>query len=185
MSTPDLIVRQPIPADIEEIVAWRNDRYLTQSLAAVERRWEKADVENWIARSCQSDEQRFYIIADASDNAPVGFARLMFIDWDSFTAEIGFAIGRGTNHGKGYGTRGLELLLGKAFEKEKLRRVHLKVASDNHAAIRLYESVGFVREGTLRKHFLRGTDSIDMVLYGLLVSEWKSHSPKTKQTEYE
>lgn len=53
--------------------------------------------------------------------------------------------------GRGYGQKMLEEVLNWARERE-LRRVELSTAVTNERAIRLYERVGFQREGVLRKY---------------------------------
>ena len=42
----------------------------------------------------------------------------------------------------------------------------------NERAIKLYEKLGFTREGTLREFIFRDGNRYDMYLYGLLRHEW-------------
>lgn len=75
--------------------------------------------------------------------------------------------------GQGLGTRILHMLLGWAFENNRLHRVSLRVLTYNLRAIAAYKKVGFVREGIEREAALVGTDRHDDVLMGLLASEYQ------------
>ncbi|MEW5987789.1 MAG: GNAT family N-acetyltransferase [Chloroflexota bacterium] len=54
--------------------------------------------------------------------------------------------------GQGIGTRLMEAILDLADNWLNLKRVELDVNTDNPAGIRLYKKMGFVIEGTKRKH---------------------------------
>ncbi len=76
--------------------------------------------------------------------------------------------------GQGYGREALSLLLRFAFDELNLRRLSLTVFSYNARAIRLYEGLGFQREGTFREFLVRDGQPYDMLLYGLLEREWRA-----------
>jgi RimJ/RimL family protein N-acetyltransferase len=50
----------------------------------------------------------------------------------------------------------------------------LTVFSYNDWAIRLYEKLGFQREGVFREFLQRDGQVYDMLLYGLLRREWEA-----------
>jgi RimJ/RimL family protein N-acetyltransferase len=52
-----------------------------------------------------------------------------------------------------------------------IHRVQLEVYSDNHAALRAFESAGFSREGARRQAYWRRDAWQDGVLFGLLAGE--------------
>ena len=54
------------------------------------------------------------------------------------------------SRGQGLGAELVRGLLQHAFQRLRLHRIELNVCQHNRAAIRCYESVGFVREGLLR-----------------------------------
>ena len=67
--------------------------------------------------------------------------------------------------GLGIGRKLMEYMLSWAKESSVIRKVNLKVRSDNQAAISLYESLNFAYEGTItREFFINGIfyDSIHM-----------------------
>jgi RimJ/RimL family protein N-acetyltransferase len=114
-----------------------------------------------------------FMIRTADSDELVGFAKLDGILWNHRNAWITLAIGDRKHWGKGYGKESLQLLLGYAFRELNLHRLQLTVFSYNTRAIRLYESLGFQKEGTYRKFLLRDGQAFDMHLYGLLREEWE------------
>lgn len=74
--------------------------------------------------------------------------------------------------GNGWGRLAMERIKRLAFESLGARKLWLDVAETNQRAIRLYESIGFVREGALREHALFEGIPTTMYLYGLLEKEW-------------
>ena len=99
-----------------------------------------------------------------------GFHR---VDWRSRSGELGIAIGDRTVWNRGIGTEATELLLRHGFETMNLHRVWLRVYANNARAIRVYEKVGFVREGCLRDGDYRKGRYRDVLLFSMLRSEWE------------
>lgn len=69
---------------------------------------------------------------------------------------------------RGIGRALLGRLLELAFDYLALTRVQLEVWADNARAIRLYESLGFEREGRRRNAVLRRGEYVDVLIMGLL-----------------
>lgn len=66
-------------------------------------------------------------------------------------------------HGRGIGTALMNHVLDLADRWLSLRRLELEVNADNLPAVRLYERLGFVVEGTLRGYALRDGQLIDVL----------------------
>jgi RimJ/RimL family protein N-acetyltransferase len=66
----------------------------------------------------------------------------------------------------------MELALNFAFRELNLYRVQLTVFSYNERALKLYEKMGFKREGVFRDFIQRDGRRHDMILFGLLRREW-------------
>jgi RimJ/RimL family protein N-acetyltransferase len=98
------------------------------------------------------------------DGVAVGTVSLFKFDELSLVAEA---------RGMGVGTTAISRMVQFAFVRCNLRRLHLQVLSSNLGAIRAYEKAGFVIEGHQRQHaWVRGGYE-DILLMGLLRSEWK------------
>ena len=72
----------------------------------------------------------------------------------------------------GYGREALKLLLKWSFEIKDFHRVWIDCKDYNKIALRLYESLGFVREGFLREILL--TDGVyeNLIVLGMLDNEY-------------
>ncbi len=109
-------------------------------------------------------------------NAPeiIGITGVDGILWNHQVGHVGIGIGEAANRGCGYGREAMQLLTRFAFDELNLRRLSLTVFSYNTAAIALYTSLGWVREGVYREFLIRDREPHDMLLYGLLAREWRT-----------
>lgn len=163
-----------VKEDATILAAWTQDsgflRLQDTGIAAMETE-EKSLA--FIERENESATSYAFGLRRLSDDALVGTIGLYEIEWANRTAWIGVGIGRREDWGKGYGTEGMELLLRYAFDELNLRRLQLTVIAYNARAIRMYEKLGFVREGAYREFVERDGERHDLFLYGLLRSEWR------------
>ena len=116
---------------------------------------------------------RFGIRLHHSDDL-IGVIELDDILWPSRVAWLAIGIGDAAHRGQGYGSEALGLMLRFAFHELNLHRIQLTVFSYNLRAIRLYERLGFVREGVLREYLHRDGQRFDIYLYALLAREWEA-----------
>jgi RimJ/RimL family protein N-acetyltransferase len=112
------------------------------------------------------------IVVRATDRL-IGITSLHEIDWRSRRSCFGLIIGVKEEWGKGHGTEATALIVGHAFETMNLNRVWLQVFEDNPAGIRIYEKVGFRREGILRQDAFHGGRYWDTYLMAILREEWQ------------
>jgi len=77
-------------------------------------------------------------------------------------ADLGLMVAA-THRRRGIGTALLDAAVRWARAAD-VRKLELHVFPWNEAAIKLYESYGFVREGLRRGHYLRGDDYVDAIL---------------------
>ena len=124
--------------------------------------------EDRLAKTDADTNVRFVI--DVAGEA-VGSVGLFDFDELARHAEVGIAL-RSESRGKGIGTAAISQIVEFGFVRCNLRRVHLQAISSNVAAIRAYEKAGFVIEGRQREHaWVRGHYE-DIVVMGILRSEW-------------
>jgi RimJ/RimL family protein N-acetyltransferase len=134
------------------------------------------------ARLARADEDQepadVRFVVDA-DGAAVGTASLFQSDPLARHAEIGIAL-IPEARGQGIGTLAISELVGFAFTRRNLRRLHLQAIASNAGALRAYEKAGFVVEGRRREHaWVRGAYE-DIVLMGLLRSEWSARRAEAR-----
>jgi len=147
------------------------------------------DVARWLQisedpphlRTIEAIRERFVMMRDDpftevwridADGRPIGEIELVGIHELQRRAEMHLSIGEKDVWGRGHGSRAVRLVLHHAFENLRLRRVFAMADADNARVIRLFEKCGFAREGLLREHRLRHGRPVDMVVMGLLGTEY-------------
>lgn len=79
-----------------------------------------------------------------------------------------------TYQGKGYGSEAIFWALNWAFQIAGLHRISINCFSWNSGAERLYERLGFVREGRKREVFWFDGGWGDLVEFAILEGEWRA-----------
>ncbi|UQX88296.1 GNAT family N-acetyltransferase [Jatrophihabitans telluris] len=117
----------------------------------------------------EKDSFGFVIEADGTCIGDIG---LFHLDRLSATAEVGIGIGDKDYWGKGYGREAMRLIVEYGFRMQNLRKIWLETHATNERALRCYQAVGFVEEGLQRSHVYSGGEYVDLVLMGLLRTDW-------------
>lgn len=120
-----------------------------------------------------SQESKVFAIKLLDDDKIIGIAGFDEIVKENKVATLFIGIGNKELRGRGYGKEALGLLLNYGFNHMDFYRIQLNVLEFNTSAIKLYEGAGFKREGSLREFVLRDNKRYDLLLYGLLKSEWE------------
>ncbi|MBU1012466.1 MAG: GNAT family N-acetyltransferase [Bacteroidetes bacterium] len=81
--------------------------------------------------------------------------------------------------GLGFGREAIRLLKKLCFDKLGFHRLWLDVYDDNDIAIKLYESEGFIKEGTLRENIKTEYGYRSQRIYSILENENKSFAQHT------
>ena len=124
--------------------------------------------------SNQQDTRFFHFsVRTIGDDRLVGFAAIHGIEWNNRTGNLAVAIGEPGDRNKGYGQEALKLILRYAFHELNLDRVGLEVIEYNKSGIRAYEKVGFQHEGRKRAFVYRDGNRYDLLVMGILRSEWE------------
>ncbi|KAF2225625.1 acyl-CoA N-acyltransferase [Elsinoe ampelina] len=75
--------------------------------------------------------------------------------------------------GKGYGGEAISWVLDWAFDRLNLHKVMIRAFEYNEGAIRLYERIGFSREGRWKEYLWHDGRYWDDIQLGMLAREWK------------
>ena len=127
----------------------------------------QAHWQDWLNDLRKDNHSYTFGIRTLADDQFIGWIQLEGILWANQVGGLTVAIADPDQRGKGYGYDAISVLLDYAFNELNLYRVQLTVFAYNTRAIRLYERLGFTREGAFRdgkRH--------DMILYGMLRQEW-------------
>ncbi len=120
----------------------------------------------------RDDPRQLRWCIETRDGHPIGDLGLVDIHPHG-RAELGITIGDKAYWGRGYGTEAIRQVLRYAFDELGCRRVYLITDEDNRRAHRAFEKCGFVREGLLRGHRLRHGQPLDMLIMGVLRTEFE------------
>jgi RimJ/RimL family protein N-acetyltransferase len=102
----------------------------------------------------------------------IGLIGLYRVDHNNRFAETGFWLGK-KYWRKGYIKEAVILTLKFAFEDLDFHRIYARAFHPNTVSMKLIEKLGFVHEGTLRKHVYKHGKYMDMLFYGMLKEEFK------------
>jgi RimJ/RimL family protein N-acetyltransferase len=161
--------------DIPRFAAWMND-WRTSRTLGTRSPFSLPMEEAWFERMSanQGKEGYFFVACLLEDDRPIGTVGLFELDLSDGNAGLGISIGAPEDRGRGLGTDTLRALLGFGFGMLRLERIWLDVYDMNPGARRVYERVGFVHEGTLRRAVFREGRYLDVHRMAVLADEWRA-----------
>ncbi len=143
-----------------ETLKWLSDKHVVSPV----------EQNSWLAGLQQSKTSRRYVAREKSTNDLVGVFRFDRLDSQNLSAEVGLDVATRFRR-MGYAKEIYHTMLPYLFSKFSLNRLSLITLSTNTPAIKLYESLGFTREGVLRQAIKRDDHFLDAIQYSLLASE--------------
>lgn len=153
--------------DLEAHLSGTPMPHLSRSVDAIRRHLEReADRPPQIG----SDSQ-FVVTPVADSTAPVGVAALWGIDQYNRLAHIGVAIERDQRR-RGAASESVRLLCEYGFRTRGLHRLEIDTLATNAGMRAVAQRIGFREEGCLRERHYMGSGQGDVIMYGLLRSEW-------------
>ncbi|WP_430787512.1 GNAT family N-acetyltransferase [Virgibacillus flavescens] len=142
-------------SDTETYHNWRNNMEVMENTLPDLDVNTIGDTEDFIKSICNSASSKSYMIELNENNDSIGVVSLINIDFKNRNAECIIDIGNQKYWGNGYGKEAMDLLLDYSFSEMNLHKLYLRVFSFNQRAIKLYERMGFVKEGEQREQLFR------------------------------
>lgn len=102
----------------------------------------------------------------------VGAVGFHDLDWVDRKVETGYWLSA-DQQGKGIITKTCKTLINYAFDEYGLNKVEIHCATGNSRSRAIPERLGFTQEGIIRQAQWLYDHYVDMVIYGILASEWK------------
>jgi RimJ/RimL family protein N-acetyltransferase len=163
--------------DLPLFVRWLSDARTARTLSVISP-LSHALEERWFERLLEQQGQGrwHFVTCLIADDRAVGAIELFDVDTTNGSAGLGIVIGAPGDTGQGYGSDALRALLGFAFGELRMERIWLDVYDFNERARRVYQRVGFVHEGTLRRALFRGGVHHDLHRMAILREEWSALS---------
>ena len=159
--------------DVLEFQKWYNDAAFMRHydiVSAIPKTIE--DVKELVREAQNSNTAYIFAIKDLLREEFIGVTGFEDISWNNGTALIYIGIGEAKHRGLGYAKEAFKLTMEFGFEELNFHRIYLTVLEYNEPAIKLYEKLGFKREGIHREFIHRDGKRYDMYLYGMLRAEW-------------
>ncbi|HKL42461.1 MAG TPA: GNAT family protein [Clostridia bacterium] len=135
----------------------------------------------------------FNSIKDRTDRAdftityngePAGLIGLLNIDNKNRKAEYYITLGGSEFKGKGIATIASELLIEESYHNYKLNKIYLYTEVENKSAQRLFERIGFIKEGLLKEDLIQEGRKIDRFIYGLFIEGYLSKGKQSNANNY-
>jgi UDP-4-amino-4,6-dideoxy-N-acetyl-beta-L-altrosamine N-acetyltransferase len=166
-------------SDLDLLYSWQNDPGIRDLTMGFRFPVQRETVREWIKHQREQNSKSRVVFAIRQQETLVGTAQLHSIDQYQRRASLGIYIGELKRRNSGLGFVSCSLLIDYAFNGLDIRKIGLEVVSINNNAIRLYEKLGFKKEGVkLAEYFLDGK-YLDVCIYGLQKADWKIPIPST------
>ncbi len=131
---------------------------------------------NFIEQSLQQiNNQEGLALAVVSDNKIIGGIGMHKWEQDTKRAQIGYWI-TAENEGKGITSKALGKFIAYLFEQLQLNKIEIHFVAANKRSAGVAAKLGFTIEGVIRQSFMRNGIAEDLVVAGLLKSEWKKQT---------
>lgn len=124
-------------------------------------------------RQLPSDKSNLTLaIALKEDQRHVGNISLRDIDPVHRSAELGILLGDPDVRGQGIALEACQAVVHHAFTALNLHRINCGTISSNQAMISVARKLGFRQEGIQREALFKGGRYVDVIVYGLLASDY-------------
>ncbi len=152
-----IILRSVRKDDLELFNQWRNNIDIKNQALLHPFPITKELDEDWFNYTANNKQNNtVFFTIESKTNDVLGYTFLSNINWVNRNAYFGIIVGEHQQRGKGLGKEALNLIIDYAFLNLNLHKISLEVVSNNVAAIKLYENLGFKKEGTLHDHAFVG-----------------------------
>ena len=125
----------------------------------------------WTHRQRAAGAYVCYAVVPEGMDTAIGLFQVRQLEPSFGTAEWGFAIGS-PFWGTGVFLDGAKLVVDFAFTTLGVYRLEARAASKNGRGNGALQKIGAVREGLLRRSFLRNGEYLDQVLWSLVREDW-------------
>ncbi len=176
-----VLVRLTGERDAEQIVAWRNApeaaRWLYQ--------WKPLTVQShlaWFRKARERDD--LLVNFETLEGEAVGCSSIHSFDHEATSAECGRICAARVGENPTGMYEGLYLLHRLCFEALSMVRIWSRVATENERSWHLFQSLGYVEEGVLRKHWVHPNGYDDVRVAGLFPDEFLAARPALEAKLY-
>jgi RimJ/RimL family protein N-acetyltransferase len=174
LKTERLALRPFSPDDAPLVQILAGDKDVASTTRLIPHPYPDGLAEQWIAslRPAYDRGQGVNFAITLKEGALIGSIGLI-LELSDHHAEMGYWIGK-PYWNCGYCTEAAAAVLQFAFDSLDLERVYAKYLSRNPASGRVMAKLGMTQEGVLRHHRCKWGQFEDLVVCGILKSEWQT-----------
>lgn len=161
------------PGDWEAYFAWNQDDDQARGLYEVPFPQSAEAVRQWAQQEAtrKPEDDHFRFVIENERGEIVG--DLTTHDCHRRVGAFSYGISiRHDQRRQGYAAEAIRLVLRYYFQELRYQKVTVSIYSFNEASIRLHESLGFQREGCLRRTVFTNGQHYDELIFGLTVEEF-------------
>jgi RimJ/RimL family protein N-acetyltransferase len=127
----------------------------------------------WTHRRRAAGDYGCFAVVPAGTDTAIGIFQVRQLEPSFQTAEWGFALGS-PYWGTGVFMDAAKLMLAFAFDTVGVHRLEARAALKNGRGNGALAKIGAVREGVLRKSFLRNGEYLDQAIWSILRDDWQA-----------
>jgi [ribosomal protein S5]-alanine N-acetyltransferase len=174
LATTRLILRPFMLSDAKNVQRLAGDRTIADT-TNIPHPYPDGKAEEWIQKhpaDFEAGQSVNFAITLGATGEFMGSISLMNIAAQHQRAELGYWLGV-PYWRKGYCTEAGNAIIAYGFSTLALNRIYAFHAHRNPASGRVMQKLGMTHEGMLRQHAFRWERFEDLVVYGILRSEWE------------
>ncbi len=186
LETNRLILKPHSMTNLEKYHAWENDpelNYLSSDEPEDRPPDSLEEIRKVMERLIQKGDLRsatiHYAIHLREGERFIGNGMIAFVDRYHRHCRLGISISDKTQWGKGIGKEALTAVIDFCFDVLDMHRIQAEIYAFNTRSIRLFEGLGFKREGCMRETVLKRGEFEDELMFGLLRPEWQAHKAQS------
>lgn len=182
LTTARLVLRAFDSADADDVVRLAGDFAIADTTLVIPHPYDRGAAEKWFAthRPKFDSGEQVDLAVTAGDTGELIGAIGLGIDARFDRAELGYWIGK-PYWGRGNCTEASRAVMEWGFTDLNLNRIFAVHFKRNPASGRVMQKLGMKQEGQLRQHIKRWDRYEDMVVYGILRSEWAGATQARKE----
>ena len=170
------------PTDAPYFFLWNQDSERGRALDFLWPPVSLASVTGWVEKQSQRslEDDAFHWMIETLEGEAVGTISTHHCDPHTGTFSYGVDIDMNRRR-QGYAREAIGLVLKYYFNELRYQKVTVSVHSDNPASILLHETLGFAREGVLRRMIYTRGQYQDEIWFGMTAEEYHQHFPFHKK----
>ena len=161
-------LRSMTEADLDMVLRWRNREDIRRAMYS-DHLISREEHQAWFKRVTEERMTLHFIYE--YDSTPMGVINVVDINKAANRCAWGFYVGA-DNAPKGTGSAMGFTALAYLFDHHGFRKVIGEVLADNEASLKYHKRLGFVEEGRLVAHVLKGDRYVDVVMFAIFDRDW-------------